>query len=153
MTQNPVVRSVLSAVAVAAGGFILLNLTFVAYVLFVSALDVVLPGKGGEAHDWVHALELGLFVLLVGGASWWVLRSGLRSLLKAAYLIVPLGVAYASLGVLLSRWPAVAVALGVLLFAVVLGYLRRTAQPWIYMYALVLVSTAMLTITLTGTDI
>jgi hypothetical protein len=138
---------------VAAGGIILLNLTFVAYFLFVSALDVVLPGKGGDAHDWVRALELGLFVLLVGSVSWWVLRSGLRSLLKAAYLTVPLGVAYASLGVLLSRWPGVAVALGIVFFAVVLGYLRRSAQPWIYIYALVLVSVAMLAITLTGTDI
>lgn len=144
-------RTVLSVVAVPVGAVVALNLTFIAYALFVTVLDAVLPGRA--EGTWVRDGELALFAVLVGLGAWQVLGSRLPALAQAIAMTVPLGVAYATIGIVLHRWPAVVIATGVLVFAVVLTQLRRAGRPWELTYALVVVSAAMLAITLTGTDI
>jgi hypothetical protein len=150
---NPLAKNLLAVLAIAAGGFVLLNLTFIGFFLVVSVVDLVLPGEDASEAGWVLALGLLLSVALVGAVSWRALRSDLSPLQKAIFLTVPLAVIYASLGIALSQWPTIAMAGGAVFFVGLLAFLRRSGQPWFYTCALVLVSLSMLALTLTGTDI
>ena len=156
--KSPAAKNVLSAVAVAIGGFILLNFVFLLDFLFQSALRVITrlfrrgppemerPGFGPPVN---HILFLVLIVLI----SWLVYRSRLNVLLKAVYTVVPVAVVLATLGIVLNNWPALIYILGVLFVAAVLIYLYIKKQHWLYFFAVTLTAAALAVFTLAGGEI
>ena len=153
MSKNPIISNVVSAVAVAGFGLILLNLTF----LFDYALHRLVTGAIGlfapADLERTYGLRHALFVAVIGLISWPIFRSRLGPLYKAIYMTVPSAVVFVTLGMLLYRWPIAAYSLGTLVGAGVLYCFYRTKQPWLYYYAVILVGLALAAFSLRGGEI
>ena len=157
MFKNPIVKNILSAVAVAGFGFILLNLTFLFDFLFQSLVDAIVtlftPVNFNMAWNWFPPVKHALFVGVIGVISWFVFRSKLGVLYKAIFMTVPLAVVFATLGIFLYRWPIAAYSLGGLFAIGVLYYFYRTKQPWLYSYTVILVGFVLAILSLSGGEI
>ncbi|OGY17966.1 MAG: hypothetical protein A2900_00705 [Candidatus Chisholmbacteria bacterium RIFCSPLOWO2_01_FULL_50_28] len=162
MFKNPIVKNILSAVAVAVFGFILLNLTFLFDFLIQSLvvrLIELFTSVDFETIDfqtsfqWLPPAMHGLFVVIIGVISWLVFRSRRGTLYKAIYMTVPLALVFVTLGIFLYRWPIVAYSIGGMLGIGILSFFYRTKQPWLYYYTFILISLAMLLVGLLGVEI
>lgn len=164
MFKNPtmpagrqVVKNILSALAVAGFGFMLLNLAFIFDFLFQSLLDVIIKlfttVDINMAWPWYPPVKHVLFVIIIGIISWFVFRSKLAVIFKAIFLTVPLAVVFLTLGIMLYRWPPVVYSLGGLFVAGLLYYFYRSKQSWLYYYTLILIGLAMLLVGLLGVEI
>ena len=157
MFKYPIIKNILSVVAVTLLGFALLNLTFILDFLFQTAVSKLVnlftPVDLAMTYAWYPPLLQILFVVIIGLVSWLVFRSKLPVILKAAYLTIPTAVVLATVGIVLYRWPIAAYSLGGLLSAGTLYYFYRTTKPWLYFYAVILVSFAILVMGLTGAEI
>lgn len=157
MFKKPWVKNVLSALAVAFFGFILLNLTFLLDFLFQSVVDRIVrfftPDDFNMAWRWFPPAKHVMFVVIIGLISWPILRSKLGTLYKAIYLTVPLAVILVTVGIFLYSWPIVSYLVGGLITIGILYYLYRTRQPWLYYYSVVLVALTLMIFTLLGGEI
>jgi len=157
LLKNSIVRSILSAIAVAFFGFILLNLTFLFDVIYQSAIrgivGLFVPLGPDMKLYWFPPLMHASFVVIIGIISWIVFRSGLGMLYKAIYLTVPVAVVLATVGIFLYRWPIVSYSVGSLLCIGALYYFYRTKQPWLYYYTVILVGLTLAIFTLLGGEI
>ncbi len=151
------VKNILLAIAVAVFGFILLNLTFIFDFLFQTLIDsfikFFIPIDINRTWQWYPPLKHFLFVIIIGLISWFVFKSKLKTLYKVIYLSVPLAVIFVSLGIFFYRTPLVSYLLGVLTTLGFLYYFYRTKKPWLYFYALILVSLVIATFSLMGGEI
>lgn len=157
MFKNPIVKNILSAVAVAVFGFILLNLTFIFDFLFQSAviwcIKLFTPVNPLMDWHWFPPMMHISFVILIGLISCFIFRSNLRVLYKAIFMTVPLAVVFVTIGIFLYRWPIAVYSLGALFFLGVLYYFYRTKQPWLYYYTLILISLLVLIAGFLGVEI
>ncbi len=157
MFRNPHVKNILSAVAVAGFGFVLLGLTFLFDFLFQSLVDGVIrlftPGDFNMACYWFPPTKHAMFVVIIGLISWPIFRSKLGVLYKAIYMTVPLAVFFATIGIFLYHWPVVPYLVGGLFTIGVLFYFYRTKQPWLYYYTLILVALSLMIFALLGGEI
>ena len=154
--KNQIVKNILSALAVAFFGFILLNLIFLFDFIYQSAIRgiaILFIPLGSETNMyWFPSLH-GSFVVIIGIISWFVFRTKLRVLYKAIYMTVPVAVVLATMGIILYRWQVISYSIEALLCIGTLYYFYRTKQPWIYYYTLILVSLTLAIYTLTGGEI
>jgi hypothetical protein len=157
MFKNPLVKNILSAVAVAGFGFILIGLTFIFDALFQSLTDGVIQlfttADINMAWGWYPSVKHAAFVVVIGLISLPIFRSKLSTLYKAIYMTVPLAVVFVTLGMFLGQQPAVAYLLGGSFSLGILSYFYRTKQPWLYYYTVVLVGLAMSLVGLLGVEI
>ena len=155
VSKNPWVKNVLSALAVAVFGFILLNLTFLLNFLLFQFIDLFVSDEFMSTHQWqwFPMMRHAFFLVIIGLISWLVFRSKLGTLYKAIYMIVPLAVIFVTLGLFLYHWPVVPYLVGGLFTIGVLFYLYRTKQPWLYYYTLMLVALSLTIFTLLGGEI
>jgi hypothetical protein len=157
MIKNPYVKNILSALAVAGFGFVLLNLAFILDFLFQSLIIAIIKlfVHIEPAMDlvWFPPVMHVAFVILISVISWFVFRSKLRVLYKAIFMTVPAAVVLVTIGMFLYRWPLVSYPLGVLSTIATLYYFYRSKQPWLYFYAVILVALALLAMNLTGQEI
>jgi len=157
MFKNPIVKNILSAVAVAGFGFMLLNLAFMFDFIFQSVvtefIKLFTSVDFNMTYNWFPPMMHVLFVFLIGLISWLVFRLKIGALYKAIYMTVPLAVVFVTLGIFLYRWPVVAYSIGSLFSISVLYYFYRTKQPWLYYYTVILVGLAMLLVGLLGVEI
>ena len=157
MFKNRHVKNILSAVAVAVFGFVLLGLTFLFDFLFQSLLDRVVrfftPDDFNMTWYWFPPAKHAMFMVIIGLISWPIFRSKLGSLYKAIYMTVPLAVVFATIGILLYHWPVLPYLVGGLFAIGVLFYLYRTKQPWLYLYTVILVALSLMIFTLLGGEI
>lgn len=157
MFKNPIVKNILTALAVAGGGFVLLNLTFLFGYLFQSlvlwVISVFLPGEFVLTHNWFPPLMQAVFVTIIGLITLAVFRSKLSVLLKAIYMFVPVAVGLVTIGIFLFHWPRAAFLIGALLVIAALYHFFRTKQPWLYFYTLILVSVFLAIFSLAGGEI
>jgi hypothetical protein len=155
--KNKWVREILSAIAVAVFGFILLNLTFIFDALYQGAIRGIIGlfmPLGPELQlYWFPPLMHISFVVVIGLISWLVFRSRLGVIYKAIYMTVPAAVVLVTTGMFLNHWPIAVYSLGGILTAGTLYFFYRTKQPWLYHYAVILVALAMAIFTLTGGEI
>ncbi len=155
--SKQIVKNILTALAVAVFGFILLNLTFLFDFLFQSLIDIIVKlfttADINLVWPWYPPVKHIIFIVIIGLISWPILRSKLRVLFKAIYLTVPLAVVFASIGMFLYRWPAAVYSLGIIFTIAILYYLYRTKQLWLYFYTVILVGLVMAIMTLMGVDI
>jgi ABC-type branched-subunit amino acid transport system permease subunit len=154
MLGNPGVRKILSALVVAAAGYVLLNLTFLFYWAVSLLLRLVLnPGNIPEECPWFMPVSFAVTTAIIGLVSWLVFRSRLATLIKAIYMTVPTAVVMVIIGIALYRWPAIPYVVDGLLTMVVLHIFYRTRQPWLYFYSVILVAVTLMIFTLLGGEI
>lgn len=155
--KQPIVKNVLSAVAVAGIGFILLGLTFLFDFLYQTLIRrivmIFIPLNPEMDIYWFPPLMHGSFVVVIGLISWLIFRTKWHKLIKATCMTVPTAVALATLGIFLYNWPIAPFAVGALLVGGTLYYFYQTKQPWLYYYAVILVSLVLAIFTLTGGEI
>ena len=156
--KNPVAKNILSALAIAFFGFILLNLTFLFDFLFQSLVRrlfmLFLPIDNPEmSYNWWPPMMQGLFLIVIGLTTWLVFRSKLSVLYKAIFLTVPTAAVLATIGIILFHWPVAVYSLGGLLIIAVLYYFYRSRQPWLYYYSVILIGLALAIFTLAGGEI
>lgn len=137
----------------AGGGFVLMNLAFLAYAGFVGAFGWLVFGNSGPGPQWFRVVSMLAFLALLAIATVAVSRSSLPELAKATWVTVPLAAVYAAIGATLWHWRALVLLAGVLVFLAAIGVLRSRRLGWIHWWAVTFVSAAMLAVTLTGTDI
>ena len=157
MFKNPIVKNILSAVAVAGFGFILLGLTFIFDFLFQSLMRGLIkfftPVDSNMTPNCFPPMMHILFMVIIGLISWPIFRSKLNVLCKAIYMTVPLAVVFATLGIFFYQWPVIVYSLGSLFSIGVLYYFYRTKQPWLYYYTVILVGLVLAIFTLLGGEI
>jgi len=150
-------RNVLSALAVAVFGLVLLNLTFLVDYLFHTlalwALGFFVPTSLMGECRWIPLLMHISFAAAIILFSFVVFKSKLGTLLKAIYMTVPLAVIFVTLGIMFYQWPVVPFMLSISFGLLVLYYLYRAKQPWIYYYTLFLVGLSLAAFTLLGGEI
>ncbi len=157
MFKNPIVKNILSAVAVAGFGFILLSLTFLFDFLFQSLIKrlirLFMPINPEMNCFWFPPTMHIAFMVLIGLISWAIFRTKIRVLFKAIYLTVPTAVVLVTLGIFFYQWPVVPYLLGFLLIAGVLYYFYHTKQSWLYYYTIILVGLVLAIFSLLGGEI
>lgn len=157
MFKNPMVKNILSALAVAGFGFILLNFTFIfdflLHSLVIGLIKLFIPINPMITYYWFPPMMHALFVVVIGLISWLIFRSKLGVLYKAIYMTVPSAVVFVTLGMFLYRWPVAAYSIGSLCGIGILFYFYRTKQPWLYYYSVILVALALAIFSLSGGEI
>jgi len=155
--KNQIIKNILSALAVAVFGFILLNITFLFDALYQGLvrgfIGLFIPLNSNTDLYWFPPIMHASFVVLIGIISWFVFKSKLKILYKAIYMTVPLAVVFATIGMFLYQWPIASYSLGILFGVCILYYLYRTKQPWVYYYTVILVGLTMAIYTLLGGEI
>jgi hypothetical protein len=157
MLSNPNVKNILSALAVAVFGYVLLGLTFLFDFLFHSLVERLIrlftPVDFNMTYNWFPPMMHALFLVIICLISWPVFRSKLGTLYKAIYMTVPVAVILATIGIFLHNWPVVPYVVGSLFAVGVLFYLYHTKHPWLYYYTLILVALSITIFTLLGGEI
>lgn len=155
--KDQTTKNILSALAVAFFGFILLNLAFIFDALYQSVIrgfvGLFIPLNPEMMLYWIPPLFHGSFVIVIGAISWFVFKSKLKTIYKAIYMTVPLAVVYVTIGMFFYRWPVIVYLLGSLFGVGILYYLYRIKQHWIYYYTTILISILMLMVVLLGIEI
>ncbi|GIM29994.1 hypothetical protein CPJCM30710_26600 [Clostridium polyendosporum] len=153
MFKNPYVKNVLSALAVAFFGFILLNLTFIFDWLIQSFIDLFFPYDFNMTRQWYPPIKHIIFMFIIAVISWFVFKSKLSEIYKAIYLVVPLAVIFTTTWIFLYRWPILAHGISAIIFGGIIFYFYRTKKNWLYYYALILIASVLLVMGLLGVDI
>jgi len=157
MLKNPLIKNILSALAVVVFGFILLNITFLfdalIHDLVIGFLTFFIPNELLMTSIWFPPMMHGLFVVAIGLISWFVFKSKLGVFYKAIYMTVPVAVVLVTIGMFLYSWPVAAYLIGALFSIGVLYYFYRTKQPWLYYYTVILISLVLAIFSLSGGEI
>lgn len=153
MFKNPYLKNILLALAVTIFGYVLLNITFLLYAFLTMSVSYFLPSDFPMTHWWFPPLTLGAFIVIIASISGLIFRSKLKEIYKATYAIVPLAVVYVAIGIALFRWPVLAYGVNALIFGAVIFYLYKTKKSWLFYYATILFSLALLIFTLLGGQI
>jgi hypothetical protein len=155
--EKPIVKNLLSALAIAVFGFILLNLTFLFDALYQGIIrgiiGIFIPLRPELELRWFPPLMHFSFVVIIGIVSWFIFKSRLKEIYKAIYMTVPVAVVLATVGMFLYRWQILSYSIGSLFCIGTLYYFYRTKQPWLYYYTVVLVGLTMGIFTLLGGEI
>jgi hypothetical protein len=146
-------KNILSALAVAVIGFVLLNLTFLLYYLVFRLFDIFIRSNPEAVPQWIQIARTIIFLVIIALISWAVFRSKLPVLVKAIYMTVPTAVVLVIIGILLYPWPFLPYLIGGILTAGVLLYFYRAKKPWLYYYSVILVALTLMIFTLTGGEI
>lgn len=155
--HNQKVKNILSALAVAIFGFILLNITFLFDAGFQKFIDAIIgfftPVDVNMAWNWYPPLKHGLFVILIVLISWFIFKTKLGMLYKAIYMSVPVAVVLATIGIFFYQWPIIPFLLGAFFCIGVIYYLYRTKQPWLYYFTVIFWAIVLAIFTLSGGEI
>lgn len=149
----PYIKNILSALAIAAGGFVLLNLTFMLYALIINGILFLLPAGFAMTSNWFMPFMVTIIGLSIITLYFFIFKSKIKEIYKAIFMTVPASVVLATIGIFLYRWPVAVYSLSGLFVVGFLYYFYRTKQSWLYYFAVILVALVMLVMTLTGAEI
>ena len=155
--KNKTLKNILSALAVAFFGYILLNFTFIIDFLFQTLIDkevkIFLSIEGNKIWLWYPAVKHLFFLFLIVLLSRYIFKSKLKTIYKNIYFTVPLSAIYVTAGMFLYRWPIAAFLTSSYFFFGFLYFFKRTKLSWLYYYTLILVTLVFLIGSLLGTQI
>jgi hypothetical protein len=155
--KSQAVKTVLSALAVAVFGFVLLNITFLfdflLNELMTKFLGLFLKFNPEMPLKWFPTMMHVLFIIIIGLISWPVFRSKLGVIYKAIYMTVPTAVFFVTIGILLYNWPLAVYSICILSAVGILYFFYRTRQHWLYYYSVILVGLALVIFNLLGGEI
>lgn len=152
MTNNKFFNKILTAILIAAIGFIFLNLVFMLDGAVSALINLFIKIDGPEHLTAIISSQI-LFIVIVAIISYFILRSRWVVWLKASYIMVPAAAIYVILGASLYRWPLIAYSICALFGLAGLFVLYRTKQPWQYWFAFCSISIVLLIGTLMGMEI
>jgi hypothetical protein len=155
MFKNPIVKKIAFALVVTVVGYFLLIGTFLLDFAFQSIVSFVLRlfiPADRLYTPWFPPTMHVTYALLIGIISWFILTSKANLLVKATWLMVPLAVLLATVGMFLNQWPGLVYFMGSLITFGTIYFIYRRKLSWLYYYA-VLVAGGLLVLMLTGTDI
>ena len=114
MFRNRYFKNILSALAVAVFGFVLLNLVFIFNFLVFKFIGLFVSDEFISTHQWqwFPMMQHALFLVIIGLISWPIFRSKLGTLYKATYMTVPLAVIFVTIGIFFYQWPVVPYLVG-----------------------------------------
>jgi hypothetical protein len=157
LLKKPIVKNILSAIAVAVFGFALLNLVFIIYALFqnliIMAIEFFMPPTSDSDLYLFPPLIRVLSLIIIGIISWFVFKLKINTVYKAIYMTVPLAAVFVTIGIFLSSWHILVYLFGALFSFGVLYYFYRTKQSWIYYYTLILIALVLLIMNVLRIDI
>ncbi len=153
MFKNPVAKNIFYAVAIAFFGFILLNLTFIFDWLIQTVIDQFFPADFNMTKTWYPPIKHLIFVVIMALISWGVFKSRLSAIYKAIYTTVPVAVALVTTGIFLYRWPILAYSVSAVIVGAIILYLYRTKKTWLYYYAVILMASVLLIMSILGVEI
>ena len=157
MKNNLIFKNILIIIVMPILGFILLNLTFMFDALFQSILRIILQKfiifHYNTIASWIPMSMHMSFALLILVISWFVLKSKLKDLYKAAYSPVPVVVILVTEGIFLYHWSAVVYIVGALTYGIIILYLYNTKKSWYFYYSVSWVTLALLIMGILGVDI
>ena len=148
-------KNVLSAVSIAAGGFVLFNIAFMLAAGVSGALNWII-GLFSKSRDFAVNMRFGLylFVLIVLASSWFIFKSKLKPLIKAIYLPMPLMVVLIVGGIHLFGLPQwVPICAGAAVVGGVLFYLYKKKLSWLYYFAALYTGVMALLVVVLGIEI
>ncbi|MBS3147218.1 hypothetical protein J4471_06005 [Candidatus Woesearchaeota archaeon] len=155
--KESIAKKILYAFIIAIIGFILLNITFMAYFLFQSIIRfffrLVINIDYNSNYYWYPPLLHLLFVIVISLISWYIFHLKIKNISKAIFFCVPLATVYVTLGIFFYKLPIITYLLSGLFFISTYYYLIKTKKSWFYYYTLILVSFAMLLVGLLGVEI
>lgn len=154
MATNKQPSPVLAFFFIPLGGLILLNLTFLLTAVIRITMVRLANINDADPQSWLpFSMHVGtMFILLL--LSYLVLKYvKFNDLYKATFSIVPMAVLLVYTGLFLYQWPIAVYAVSIVIVAAILCYLYKTKRPWMYYYALFLISSALLYMQITGIDI
>ena len=154
MSSESRYKHILALFIIPIGGLVLLNLAFLltAVIRFVFARFLISGSE--EPARWVPLVIHLCTAIIFLFASYIILRSErLKDVYKAKVSVVPIAVLLVYTGMFLYNWPIAVYAVSVVIVAAILFYLYKTKRPWMYYYALFLISSALLYMQITEMDI
>jgi len=126
-------KNVLSAVAIVIGGFILFNIAFILASLVIKATINIMRLPLDSAPPFISIV---VFALLIAIISYYIFKSKLNTIVKAAYFTLPLMVVQLSLGIVLYQQSKLLIAvIGALIIAALLMYFYKKKLSWQYYFA------------------
>jgi len=151
LLKNPCVKNILSALAVATLGYILVIFTvfigqnqwhdllarIVNIFIPIDFRSTPVPPDVPNPHPWFNWMVQISWVVLIGLIFWVLFRSKIGNLLKAAFIPVPL-VIYESILASHIENRVFLLIVRMLILIGILFYLYRTKQPWLYHYSVIL---------------
>jgi hypothetical protein len=155
--KKPQVQNILSALAVAFFGSILLNLIFILDWAYQSAITSIVkiftPLNPNMDWYWYPPVMHFSFIIILGFTSWFVFKSKLKVLFKAIFMLIPVTAVMVTIGMFTYQWPIIGFSISILLYTGILYYLYRSKQHWLYYYAVILVGIVMAISVITGSEI
>lgn len=151
--KNPALKYLLIVVAIAVGGFALLNIVFMLFALIINGILFFFPKDAAMDRGSLMPILTSLVAALFLVGYYFVYRSKTKPLYKAILMPIPTAIILVGLGASLYHWPILALSLGVVFVLSVIYYFYRTKQPWSYYFAVLATSYAMLIMSILGVDI
>jgi hypothetical protein len=156
--KNPAIKNIITAIAIAFFGFILLNVTFIIYSLFqgfiLRILMFFIPiNMMNNSFFWFPILIRGIFIVLVLLISFYIFKSKLSDFYKSTYMIVPIAIVLVIIGMYLNRWPIFVYLFGGIIVIFLLYYFYFTRKSWMYHCSVILVSFVLAVYTIFGGQI
>lgn len=133
MKMKPYQKNVLSAIAVAAVGFILFNLAFLLAAIVLNGSKSILGMAENQAPPIAGRV---LYLLLIFLIAWLIFRSRLNHIIKAAFLAMLLMVILVVVSISLYQNPKWMIAgIGAVIIFTVLSYLHKKKLSWLYYFS------------------
>jgi hypothetical protein len=154
MSTEKKMNPIIPIIVIPLVGLVLLNLAFMLTAVIRISLFTLSNSGGSEPARWLPlAMHLATAVILLL-ISFLVLRNKkLKDIYKATFSVVPIAVVLVYTGMFLYNLPIVVYVLSAVIVAAIAFYLYKTKKPWMYFYALFLISSALLYMQVTGIDI
>ena len=148
-------KNVLSAILIAASGFILFNIAFMLAAGTIWTCNWIVSLFTGKMDMAVNSIYGALvFVLIMLVASWFIFKSKLKPIFKAIYLPMPLMVVLIFIGVLLFHLPQwVPISIGAVIIASILFFLYKKKLSWLYYFATLYTGAMALYVVIGGIEI
>ena len=148
-------KNILSAMTIAAGGFILFNIAFILAAVTRQACNLFVRLFAGNNDFAINPIfwRYG-FALIVLCISWFVFKSKLKTLVKATYLTMPLMVLLILQGIRFygqPRW--IPIGVGAFVLGALIFYLSKKRLSWQYYFATIYTGILALFVMLAGIDI
>lgn len=129
-------KNILFAFIIVIGGFLLFNLAFVLAALVINVTARIFNMAHITQMKNPYGIGRIIYLIVIWLLSWLVLKSKLKDIIKATFLIMPLMVSLVMIGISLyeqSHWMIFGVS--TLVISSVLIYLYMKKLPWLYFFS------------------
>lgn len=136
------------AILVAAAGYVLLNIAFIADFLFQGLIDKIVGQftslNVNRIWPWYPSVKYLAFFTIILILARFIFPSKIKRTYKVIFFTLLLTLIYTTIGIFLYRYPIISYLLCLYFFFGFLYFFIRKKQSWMYYYALILVSLTLL---------